>query len=423
MFVADLSRKELIGFVAVNKPGLQIINKKTLKSITKTVWILSLVSLFTDMASEMLYPIMPIYLKSIGFSIILIGILEGVAEATAGISKGYFGKLSDNTGKRVPFVQMGYALSAISKPMMAVFIYPLWIFLARTIDRFGKGIRTGARDAILSDEATPQTKGKIFGFHRSMDTFGAVLGPSFALLYLFYHPQDYKTLFLIAFIPGLFAVFASFYLKEKREPTANKKTATPFFSFLNYWKQSPSNYRTLVIGLLAFTLFNSSDIFLLLKAKQAGLTDTMVIGVYIFYNLVYALFAFPIGIMADKIGLKKMFLFGLTLFACVYFGMSVNNNIYCFFGLFFLYGIYAAATEGISKAWISNITDKKDTATAIGTYSGFQSICTMLASSLAGLLWFQFGASATFIVTGIVTLIVIVYFLCTVNPPVTNKQD
>ena len=168
-----------------------------MKYISRTVWILSLVSLFTDTASEMLYPIMPIYLKTIGFSIVLIGILEGVAEATAGLSKGYFGKLSDISGRRVPFVQIGYAFSAISKPMMAIFTFPIWIFFARTIDRFGKGIRTGARDAILSDEATPQTKGKIFGFHRSMDTLGAVIGPALALIYLYYYPEDYKMLFLL----------------------------------------------------------------------------------------------------------------------------------------------------------------------------------------------------------------------------------
>jgi MFS family permease len=381
-----------------------------MKYITRTVWVLSVVSLLTDTASEMLYPIMPLYLKTIGFSILLIGILEGVAEATAGLSKGYFGKLSDTAGKRVPFVQIGYAFSAISKPMMAVFVYPLWIFFARTVDRIGKGIRTGARDAILSDEATPHTKGKVFGFHRSMDTLGAVLGPAFALLYLYYHPQDYKTLFLIAFVPGLLAVLASLFLKDKQQPTAKEKINTHFFSFLTYWKHSPAEYRKLVIGLLAFTLFNSSDVFLLLKAKQSGLDDTLLIGVYIFYNLIYALFAFPLGIVADNIGLKKMFLIGLTLFSVVYFGMSANDNAYIFFGLFFLYGVYAAATEGISKAWISNITDKKDTATAIGTYSGFQSICTMLASSLAGLIWFQFGASATFFVTGIATVLLIAYF-------------
>lgn len=387
-----------------------------MKYITRTVWTLSLVSMFTDTASEMLYPIMPIYLKSIGFSIVLIGILEGVAEATAGLSKGYFGKLSDNTGKRVPFVQLGYAFSAISKPMMALFIYPLWIFFARTVDRFGKGIRTGARDAMLSDEATPETKGKIFGFHRSMDTFGAVLGPAFALLYLYYHPQNYKTLFYIAFIPGSLSILASFFLKDKNKTSIKAKKTTPFFSFINYWKDSPVIYRKVVFGLLAFTLFNSSDVFLLLKAKQAGLSDTMVIGVYIFYNLIFALCAFPIGIIADKIGLKKMFVFGLSIFAIVYFGIGFSTNVYIIFGLFALYGIYAAATDGISKAWISNITDKKDTATAIGTFAGFQSLCTMLASSLAGLIWYQFGAMATFIITAIAIVLIILYFSFYIKP-------
>lgn len=364
----------------------------------------------------MLYPVMPIYLKSIGFSIVLIGILEGVAEATAGLSKGYFGKLSDVTGRRVPFVQAGYALSAISKPMMAVFIFPLWIFFARTIDRFGKGIRTGARDAILSDEATPATKGKIFGFHRSMDTFGAVIGPAFALLYLYYNPEDYKTLFFIAFVPGLIAVLSSVYLKDKRRNKERSGIRTPFFSFLKYWKVSPNAYRKLVIGLLAFTLFNSSDVFLLLQAKQSGLNDSMVIGVYIFYNLIYALFAFPIGILADKVGLKKIFITGLALFALVYFGMSVNKNLYLFFGLFFLYGVYAAATEGISKAWISNISDRKDTATAIGTFTGLQSICAMIASSLTGLIWFWLGAKIAFLMTAGVTVLVLIYFLTVPRP-------
>ena len=380
-----------------------------------------MVSLFTDTASEMLYPILPIYLKSIGFSIVLIGILEGVAEATAGLSKGYFGKLSDTSGKRVPFVQIGYAFSAISKPMMAIFIYPLWIFFARTIDRFGKGIRTGARDAILSDEATAETKGKVFGFHRSMDTLGAVIGPSLALAYLFYFPLDYKTLFFIAFIPGLLAVLASFYLKDKKANVIRPKVSTPFFSFLKYWKVSPTEYRKLVIGLLAFTLFNSSDVFLLLKAKQSGLDDTMVIGVYIFYNLIYALFAFPIGILADRVGLKTIFVIGLALFSVVYYGMASNTNLYVFFGLFFLYGIYASATEGISKAWISNITEKKDTATAIGTFSGLQSICAMLASSLTGLIWFQFGATTTFLITATATIFVILYIL-TIPKPETIRN-
>ena len=395
-----------------------------MKYITRTVWILSLVSLFTDSASEMLYPIMPIYLKSIGFSIVLIGVLEGVAEATAGFSKGYFGKLSDVTGRRAPFVQIGYALSALSKPMMAAFAYPLWIFFTRTTDRIGKGIRTGARDAILSDEATPETKGKIFGFHRSMDTFGAVLGPSLALVYLYFYPQNYKPLFFIAFVPGVLAVLASLFLKDKHAVASpiKVKTSTSFFSFLNYWKVSTPEYKKLVVGLLVFTLFNSSDVFLLLKAKEAGLDDSMVIGIYIFYNLIYALSAFPIGIIADKIGLKTIFISGLGVFSIVYFGMGINTSVYGFIGLFFLYGLYAAATEGISKAWISNISDKKDTATAIGTYTGLQSICTMAASTLTGFIWYQFNSATAFIITACVTLCVIVYLLKIPKPLVASNR-
>lgn len=355
---------------------------------------------------------MPLYLESIGFSIVLIGVLEGAAEATAGLSKGYFGKLSDHTGRRVPFVQLGYTLSALSKPLMAAFAYPLWVFLVRTIDRLGKGLRTGARDAILSDEATPASKGKVFGFHRSMDTFGAVLGPLLALLYLQWHPGDYRMLFLIALAPGLIAIGCSMLLREKKPERIRPAKRISFFAFTGYWKSSPAVYRKLTGALLLFTLFNSSDVFLLLKAKDAGMTDTAVISLYIFYNLIFALAAFPLGILADKWGLKKILLAGLLLFAGVYAGMAANRNeVYIYYGLFFLYGLYAAATEGIYKAWISNISDKKDTATAIGTFSGFQSICSMLASSLAGLTWFYFGAATTFIITSTVAVVSVVLLL------------
>jgi MFS family permease len=379
------------------------------KKITRVVWILSVVSLFTDVASEMLYPVLPIYLKSIGFSVLIIGILEGLAEATAGLSKGYFGKLSDATGKRLLFVQVGYILSAITKPIMVFFTSPVWIFFVRTTDRFAKGVRNGARDAILSEEATPETKGTVFGFHRAMDTVGAAIGPTLALVYLYFHPNDYVTLFYIAFIPGVLAIVATLLLKEKKNDMAPTHEKVSFFSFLKYWKQSPAAYRQLSIGLLLFTLFNSSDVFLLLKAKDAGLNDTHVIAIYIFYNLVYALFAFPVGSLADKIGLKRMFLIGLGLFSVVYLGFSINTNLYVFLGLFFLYGLYASATEGVSKAWISNISDPKDTATAIGTFSALQSLCTMVASSLAGIIWYSLGAKTLFILSGIMALVVMVY--------------
>jgi len=390
------------------------------KIITRNILIVSLVSLFTDIASEMLYPVMPSFLRSIGFSFLLIGILEGVAEATAGLSKGYFGKLSDKTQKRLPFIQAGYTLSALSKPLMAIFIFPLWIFFARTIDRLGKGLRTGARDALLSDETTNDNKGKVFGFHRGMDTLGAAIGPIIALIFLYFYPGYYKTIFLIAFLPGLFAIVLTLLVKEKKSEIKNKERIT-FFSFIKYWKIASQDYKKLAIGLFAFTLFNSSDVFLLLVLKNYGLSDVQMISFYIFYNIVYAISSYPLGVIADKIGLKKILIIGLILFVIVYSTISYVNNMYFYIILFFIYGIYAASTEGISKAIISNSCKKEDTATAIGFFSGFASLFTLLSSSIFGLIWsVTNNPKPAFMISAIGVSIVIIYFLFVLKFKKTN---
>jgi len=382
------------------------------KFLTKAIVLLSFVSLFTDIASEMLYPVMPIFLKSIGFSVLLIGLLEGLAEATAGVSKGYFGNLSDKIGKRVPFVRWGYTMSAFSKPMMALFFYPVWIFFARTLDRLGKGVRTSARDALLSDESTPETKGKVFGFHRGMDTLGAAIGPFIALVFLFFYPNQYRWLFVIAFVPGIIAISLTWLIKEKKktiEPAIRERTG--FFSFIGYWKIANSQYKVLVIGLLVFALFNSSDVFLLLMVKQQGYSDIQMISLYIFYNLIYALLSFPSGWLADKVGMKSIMVLGLLIFSVVYFLFGFATTLSHFIVLFGLYSFYAAATEGISKAWISNLSNKEHTATAIGFYNSFQSVATLLASSFAGFIWYIVNPSALFIISGIGGLIVSIYLL------------
>lgn len=377
--------------------------------LTRTILLVSFVSFFTDIASEMLYPVMPVYLQSIGFSVLLIGILEGVAEATAGLSKGYFGNYSDKLNSRVPFVRWGYTFSAISKPLMAIFTFPLWIFFVRTLDRLGKGIRTGARDAMLSDEASKENKGKVFGFHRALDTAGAALGPLAALIFLHYYPEQYKWLFVIAVIPGIVAIALTFLLKDKHRDEPVSKKSPGFLTFMAYWKQSSRQYKLLVTGLLAFTLFNSSDAFLLLSVKSKGFSDTYMISVYIFYNLIYALLSFPIGILADKIGLARTLIGGLIVFAIVYFFMGFAVVDWQFILLFGLYALYAAASEGISKAWISNLAAKDKTATAIGFYTSFASIFTMLASSLAGFIWYSFGMKVMFIVSGSGVMAVALY--------------
>jgi len=370
--------------------------------LSRPILIVSLISLFTDVASEMLYPIMPVYLKSIGFTVFLIGVLEGMVEAVAGLSKGYFGNLSDQKQTRVPFIRGGYALSAIAKPLLAVSILPVWVFFARTLDRLGKGVRTSARDAFLSDMTTKEHKGRVFGFHRSMDTIGAALGPVAALLFLNSFPERYQLLFLIAFIPGVLAVGLTFFLKEKKaRRTSEKKKGVSFFGYLKYWKKAPVQYRWLVIGLLAFVLFNSSDAFLLLFLKENGYSDTQMIGFYIFYNLVYALFSYPLGILSDRMGQKTIIIAGFIIFALVYFFYGFAGSTIVFGLLFLFYGIYAASTEGISKALISNMVSKEDTATAIGFYNSFASILTLAASSIGGLIWFTFSPRAMFIFSGI----------------------
>ncbi|NOT51685.1 MAG: MFS transporter [Chitinophagaceae bacterium] len=397
-----------------------------MRIITRTVLILSFVSLFADIASEMLYPIIPVYLKEIGFSIVGIGVLEGFVNFTAGISKGYFGKLSDERGVRLPFIKLGYLLSALSKPLIGFFTSAFWIFSVRTMDRLGKGVRVAAKDALLSQEATKATKARVFGFNRSLDTAGATIGPAIALVFLLFYPGEYKTLFYIAFVPGLISVLFLFFLKEKKQPVSTLEKGN-FFSFFKYWKIATPEYKNLVSGLLLFALFNSSDIFLLLATEEAIQKEsfilfgkpfdskTITIAAYVFYNLVFALSCYPLGVLADKLGYKKVFLAGLVLFACVYAGFAFDPSMIGIFILFFIYGIYAAATDGVTKAWITNIAHNKNTATAIGFYTSCQSICTLLASTIAGLVWYNFGSTSTFIATSGIAIIAFIYLLLKVK--------
>lgn len=376
--------------------------------LTRAVWLLSLVSLFADLASEMLYPVMPLYLQSIGFSVLFIGVLEGVAEAVAGLSKGYFGQWSDRLGRRTPFVRWGYGLSAISKPMLAVLATPAWVLLARTVDRLGKGLRTGARDALLADETTPADRGKVFGFHRSLDTVGAVLGPLAALGWLALHPRQFQPLFLWAFVPGAVAVLLTLLLRERHAAPSGREIV-PFWASFRYWRLASPAYRRVVGGLLVFALFNSSDAFLLLLARERGLSDTAVIGLYILYNVVYVLSAWPLGHLADRLGPRRLLVAGLVAFAAVYGGVAFARHDWEFGALFGLYGMYAAATEGVGKAWVSTLCAKADTGAALGTLAGLSSLAALVASTGAGLLWQWRGPGATFGLAAAVALGVAAY--------------
>jgi MFS family permease len=227
---------------------------------------------------------------------------------------------------------------------------------------------------------------------------------------LHFFPRHYQPLFYIAFIPGLVSVLLLFLLRGKKKP-ASHASHENFFSFLRYWNTAPHEYKRLVIGLFFFALINSSDVFLLLKTKEVTGSDTITISAYIFYNLVYAAASYPLGALADAWGPKNVFVCGLLLFALVYGLFGIATSTLAVFAAFFTYGIYAAATESIAKAWITNIAHESNTATAVGFYTSGQSICSLMASVLAGLLWSGMGSTALFLFSATGAIVLIFYFL------------
>lgn len=380
-------------------------------AITKPVLILSLVSLFTDIASEMLYPISPIFLTSVlGSSMVVVGIIEGIAESIAGISKGYFGFISDRIGKRKPFVILGYGLSAFLKSLPGVWTAVNGILTARVGDRIGKGIRTAPRDALLASYSTQENRGAVFGFHRGVDTLGAALGPALSLIFLFFFPGQYQMIFLLAFIPSVIAFTLAFFVKEKSFQPTKKDRSTLLISF-SIWKDSPLAFKHLILIVTFFSFFNGSDVFLILRSRQIGFSDFIAIGGYIFYNLVYASASYPIGILSDKIGKRKTFSLGITIFSLTYIGFAfVNSDWFCWI-LFAFYGIYAASTEGIVKAWISNLIPQQKRASAIGIQNALSSIAFLFASVLTGLVWNYFGSSVAMMMTASAGLLTIILLL------------
>jgi MFS family permease len=378
-----------------------------LKNIPRQVLVLSLVSLCTDIASEMLYPITPIFLTSVlGSSMAVVGIIEGAAEVTSGLLKGYFGRLSDKLKKRSIFVILGYSVSALSKPLPGIFPTLSAVITSRLSDRVGKGMRTAPRDALLATYAEGQT-GAVFGFHRGMDTLGAALGPVAALILLYFFPGDYTLIFVVAFAPSLIAVCFTFFVKDNSASFKNVAKS----SYADFWKSPPRQYKIILLLVTLFSLINSSDVFLILKSKDVSNSASLAIWGYIFYNLIYAAASYPIGKYSDKIGKKKVFIAGLYIFAAVYLGFALFPDIYFMWLLFALYGIYAASTEGVVKAWVSDLIPDEQRGSAIGLLTMLTSISVMVGSFVAGILWDQFGSIVPFTVSSIISAFVATLFL------------
>lgn len=378
------------------------------KGIRKNVVVLSVASLFTDISSEMLYPIIPIFLTSVlGAPMSILGLIEGIAESVASILKAFSGWLSDISRKRSPFVVGGYFLSSLGK--LLIFLAYSWpmVLVARLVDRIGKGVRTSPRDAMIADSCDAEYRGKAFGFHRAMDTVGACLGPLVALWLLVALKENMRIVFLIAFIPAIIAVvFLIFLLKEPPVKSGGNHFSLKF----NSKQFSPVFWKFLFISAI-FSIGNSSDAFLIMRAKGIGLTTVAVVLAYVVYNISYSALSLPAGMLSDRIPRKAVMIGGYLIFALVYLGFGMHANTKSVWLLFFIYGFYIAMTDGVSKAFVTDTVEEGVRGTAMGIYYCITGLAAFFASLVAGLLWTYIGAAAPFIYGSVMAALSCVAFI------------
>jgi len=369
------------------------------KVLNPTVVRLGLVSLFADISSEMLYPITPIFLATVlGASMTSIGFIEGVAEAVASLLKTFAGSWSDRIQRRKPFVVAGYFLSAMAKPLTGVATAWVHVLCARGLDRTGKGLRSAPRDALLAEAVSPKSRGAAFGWHRAMDTIGATIGPLLAITYLAFYNNDLRSIYYFAVIPGVISVFFVLSIKEKKVLQANaKQNESTVFLPRAKWRDLPKDFKAYLFSWGVFSVANSSDVFLLMRAKEQGMSLNLVIFMYCFYNLTFSLMSPYFGKLSDRVPRKNILILGLFIFSLVYLGFSMATSHWHFWLLFGIYGLYMAATDGVGKALAVDLVDSRMKATGLGILGTVTGISTVFASTISGGIWDQFGPSWTFI--------------------------
>ena len=371
-----------------------------LPSLPRPVWLLSWTSFFTDTASEAVYPLLPIFLaKTIGASALSIGVIEGAAEAVNSVLRIVSGRWSDRLNARKPFVLAGYTLSSLVRPLVGFATAWPHVFAIRLTDRVGKGIRGAPRDALLTSWADPATRGYVFGLHRAMDHAGAVVGPLLASLFLWFFPEDYRTLFMLTIVPGAVAVAMLLPVREHaRTPTVPAPVARgetphapaaggsplgrPFFTYLGV--------------LLLFALGNSTDAFLLLRLSDAGVSATWIPLLWAALHVVKAAASPYGGLLADRFDRRRVIAVGWVLYAVVYLAFARVSSLAGLIAVFLTYGLYYGLTEGGEKAIVADIAPAGARGLAFGWYNATIGIGSLAASLVFGAIWKQWGAPAAF---------------------------
>jgi MFS family permease len=360
--------------------------------MNRNVWAMGWASLANDAASELLYPILPLFLTvTLGAPAAAVGAVEGAADAASQVVGLFVARRSDRIRRRLPFLWIGYGLSSLSKPLVALAPAWGWVLGARVLDRAGKGVRTAPRDALLRDSSDPAKTGATFGFHRFMDSAGASIGPLLALG-LLAAGLSLRQVIVIAIVPGLLTMLVLRFIREVPGALAAPEAAASRGSM----RALPGAFWSFTGAWTVFSLGNSADVFLLLRASDLGLSTSQVVAAYALFNLIYSGLSFPLGHLSDRVGKRRVLAGGLLVFAAVYAGFGLVGNDLWVWPLMAVYGVYIAATDGVGKAYVSDITPVGERATGQGAFRLFTGLATVVASIAAGVLWQAVGPAAVF---------------------------
>jgi MFS family permease len=368
------------------------------------IFLLGLTSFFTDIASEMVYPLVPFFLTAtLGAGPAVLGVIEGIAESIASLLRVYFGALSDRFRRRKAITIAGYGTSVLGRIFLATASAWGGVLGGRVIDRIGKGIRTAPRDALIAESAHHGIRGRVFGIHRGMDTAGAVVGVLIAMAVLSAGSMDYRRVILWSLVPACIGVLLLFLVKESHHPASERRFPGP-----GSWRALPPSLKRFLLVAFIFSLGNSSNTFLLLRAAGAGSVLTTALPAYLVYNICFMIAAYPAGRLSDSIGRRRVLAAGYAVYGLVYLGFALQGEggaVMQVMTLFGIYGISSGLTDGVEKAFVADIAPSSLRATAIGLHGTVVGLGVLPASVIAGLLWDRAGASAPFLAGSALALI------------------
>ncbi|MBI4298005.1 MAG: MFS transporter [Chloroflexi bacterium] len=369
--------------------------RSPLRRIGRNVYLMGLVSLFADVSGDLVYPIVPLFLTlTLGAPMVVVGLVEGIADGSSNVFKVISGWLSDHTRSRRPFINLGYGIAALSKLMLALAAHWGVVAVSRAADRMGKGIRGAPRDALISQSVDPDIRGAAFGLHRAMDTAGGLIGSLLAFFLVTMFTNNLRLAFAVAVFPAFLAFLLTFAVREAQPTEA--QTQDPGKSKPS-WRRLPRQYWLVVVVMMAFSLANSSDAFILLRFKNLGLGVGAVILTYVVFNAVYAALAYRMGALSDRVGRRRLILAAFALYAFTYLGLAVAPGSWAVWPLLAVYGAYLSIGEGVGQALIADCTPTALRATGMGLYQGAYGVGVLLASLAAGTLWDSFGPSTPFL--------------------------